>query len=207
MDGSELMALLVNAKSAVCSVQCTGVTRARDVPPGAYEWESTWTTWQTSDGRYRLERAKGITYFDGRTCWTVLADGAKAFRNPIPLPSLLGEAISPPWLHSDVNLVDLGETVNEGRSCRSVDARTTDGELHYSLTVDQATGLILESRDERTGREFELHDVAVNVDIDESRFRPELGPDVTIVEPPTRGQNLAFLARIAARSIFRRRTR
>lgn len=201
------MALLVNAKSAVRSVHCTGVTRARDVPPGAYEWESAWTIWQRSDGRYRVERAKAITYFDGRTCWTVLPDGAKAFKNPIPLPSLLDEAIGPQWLHPGVNLVDLGETVNEGRPCRSVDARTADGELHYSLTVDQATGLILESRDERTGREFELHDVAVNVDIDESRFRPELGPGVTIVEPPTSGQKLALLAKFAVRGVLRRHTR
>jgi outer membrane lipoprotein-sorting protein len=207
MDGSQLMALLVDAKSAVRSVRCTGVSRARDVPPGADEWESTWTIWHTSEGRYRIERAKGITCFDGSTCWTVLPDGAKAFKSPTPLPSLLDDAISPGWLHPDVNLVDLGETVIEGRSCRSVDARTSDGELHYSLTVDQGTGLILKSRDERTGRELELHDVAVNVDIDESRFRPELGPNVTVVEPPSRMNILAVLARFAVRSVFRRHTR
>ena len=68
------------------------------------------------------------------------------------------------WLHPGVTLADLGESVFDGRSCRCVDARAPDGELHYSLTVDQGTGLILESRDERTGIEFALHDVVVNGD-------------------------------------------
>ena len=200
------MALLVNAKSAVRSVQCTGVFRARDVPPGAHEWESTVTIWQTSGGSYRVEQRKGTTYFDGTTCWIVPADGAKAFKYPVPLPSDLKDAISPDWLHPDVILVDLGKDVLEGRSCRSVEARTADGELHYSLTVDQETGLILKSRDERTGLEFELRNVVVNVDIDESRFRPQLGPDDTVIEPPRHPQAaLVALAKIAAHKTLRRR--
>ena len=113
---------------------------------------------------------------------------------------------SPEWLHADVTLVERGQGTFDGRSCRSVDARTADRELHYSLTVDQETGLILKSRDERTGHELELHDVVVNVNTDGSRFQPELGPNVTVVEPPTRPQALVpLLARIGARGVFRRR--
>ena len=200
------MALLVGANSAVRSIQCTGITRARDVPPEAQEWESTWAIWQMSDGRYRNERAKGNVYFDGTTCWIVLPGGTQAVRNPAPLPSPLRDAISPEWLHPGVTLADRGGSVIDGRSCRCVDARSSDGELHYSLTVDEDTGLILKSRDERTGLEFELHDVVVNADINEDRFRPDLGPEVTVIEPPTRPQGMATLAKAVVRHYFRRRT-
>lgn len=206
MDESELMALLLGARSAVRSVQCTGISRARDVPAGVREWESAWAIWQMSDGRYRVEQAKGNVYFDGAACWLVRPGGTQAVKNPVPLPSLLKDAISPQWLHPGVALADLGECVVDGRSCRCVDARTPDGEPHYSLTVDQGTGLILKSRDERTGLEFELHDVVVNGDIDEDRFRPDLGPDVTVIEPPTRPQGLATLAKATVRHFLRRQT-
>lgn len=187
-------------------VQCTRVSRARDVPAGAQEWESTSAIWQLSDGRYRIERAKGNVYFDGTACWIVRPDGARAFKNPVPLPSLLKDAISPEWLRPGVTLADLGESVFDDRPCRRVEARTPDGELHYSLAVDQCTGLILKSRDERTGLEFELHDVAVNGDIDEDRFRPDIGPDVPVIEPPTRPHVLATLAKATLRHYFHRQT-
>lgn len=197
------MALLVGAKSAVRSVRCTGISRARDVPPGAREFESTWAAWQKSDGRYRTEHGKGeVLCFDGTTCWVVGRDGAQAFKTPRPLPPVLKDAISPEWLHPGVTLADLGEGVHDTRPCRFVDARTPDGESHYSLTVDQETGLILESRDERTGLEFELHDVVVNEDIDDDRFRPEFGPGVEVVEPPSRLQILAWLVKGAVRHCF-----
>ena len=207
VDESQLTTLLVGANSAVRSIQCTVVSRARDVPPEAQEWASTWAIWQMSDGRYRVERTKGTAYFDGTTCWTVSLDGTQVFKNPVPLPSfLLKHAITPEWLHPGVTLTELGESVFDDRSCLRVDARTPDGELHYSLTVDQKTGLILKSRDERTGFEFELHDVIVNGDINEDLFRPDLGPDVTVIEPPTRSQGLATLAKAAVRHYFRRQT-
>jgi len=114
------------------------------------------------------------------------------------------DAVKPEWLHPGVTLTDLGEGVSDGRPCRRVDAQTPDGELHHSLTVDQETGLVLKSRDERTGFEFELHDVVVNGDIDEDRFRPDLGPDVSVIEPPTRGPGLVVLAKVAARHYLRR---
>jgi outer membrane lipoprotein-sorting protein len=199
VDDSQLRALLVGADSAVRSVQCKGISRARDVPAGGQERESSWKIWQQSDGRYRIERAEGDVYFDGTTCWVVSPDGAQAVKSPVPLPSVLKNAISPGWLGPRVALTDLGEGVFGGRPCRHVDARTPDGELHYSLTVDQETGLILKSRDERTGIEFELHDVLVNGEIDEARFRPDLDPGVTTIEPP-RG----FLAALRGRSQARR---
>lgn len=200
------MALLTGAKTAVRSVQCTGVSRARDVPPGAQEWESGWAVRQLSDGRYLIERAKGNVYFDGVDCWFVRADRKQAVKSPVPLPSLLMNAIAPEWLHTGVRLTDLGESIVEGRPCRSVDARTRDGEEHYSLTVDQETGLILRSRDERTGLEFELHDVVVNGDIDESSFRPDLGPDVERVRAGTSHPRLTDLVKAAVRSRWRPRS-
>ena len=74
------------------------------------------------------------------------------------------------------------------------------------MTVDRQTGLILKGRDERTGSEFELHDVVIGQDIDESRFRPDLGPGVTVVQPPSPARRLVMLVKFAVRSAFRRRT-
>ena len=159
-----------------------------------------------SDGRYRIERSDGNVYFDGKAGWIVRPDGSQAFKDPAPLPSPLMNAISPQWLrHPGVALVDLGESVIDGRPCLLVEARTSDGEEHHSLTVDQATGLILKGRDERTGSEFELHDVVLGQVIDESLFRPDLGPGVTVIQPPSRARSLGMLAKFAVRSAFRRR--
>ena len=64
--------------------------------------------------------------------------------------------------------------------------------------------MILKSRDNRTGREFELEDVILNQHIDESRFRPALNPGAEVVEPPTPLNGLVMLAKAGMSRFFRR---
>ena len=216
MDEQRTLELIAGAKSAVRSIACTKTRRPIQPGADALESESVVTCYQLADGRYRREDSTGTVIWDGRDMWVLRPDGRQAVKSPMPMPAPLSDVLSPSWLGTgEVVLVDGGETVVDGRPCRTVEAygRSGHGEAagsrgpqRYSMAVDAEYGVLLRLSDMSRGVRIDLSGIRVNDELAEALFQMVPLDGVEIIDPMKRipGAGLSQLGRAAARQLFRR---